>query len=407
MNRGPWPAVAHRGGNPRGPRSVLLFRVVQSMKTRFLTLPGRQLLWAVLALAAVAVTRADEADPPGRAARLSAAEGSVSLQPAGVQDWANATVNRPLTTGDKLWTDQDSRAELDVGAVVVRLGATTGFSIVNLDDNTAQMQITAGTLIVRVRDLQGSFEVDTPNLALSLQQPGEYRVEVNDAGDTTVVKVSQGLAQASGGGQSVNISTQQIVTFTGTDSLAMQSGTLGAPDDLDAWSASRERALRDSPSRQYVAADVAGTQDLDNNGTWQETPDYGYVWTPTAVAVGWVPYRFGHWAWVGPWGWTWVADEPWGFAPFHYGRWALAGGAWLWVPGPSVVRPVYAPALVGWVGGGPGLGFSFSFGAGVGWFPLAPGEVFIPGYRTSRLYVNRVNFTNTRVDVARVTNVYN
>jgi len=100
-----------------------------------------------------------------------------------------------------------------------------------------------------------------------------------------------------------------------------------------------------------------------------------------------------------------VEDEPWGFAPFHYGRWAFAGTGWVWVPGPVYVRPVWAPALVGWVGGG--VGFRFSVGVGVGWFPLGPGEVFIPGYRVSRGYVNSVNITNTRVDVTRVTNVYN
>src|SRR4029077_1596973 len=69
------------------------------------------------------------------------------------------------------------------------------------------------------------------------------------------------------------------------------------------------------------------------------------------------------------------------------------------------VRPVWAPALVGWVGGG--AGFRFSFGLGVGWFPLGPGEVFIPGYRVSRGYVNRMNITNTTVSVTRITNVYN
>ena len=58
-----------------------------------------------LSLVALGTCRADEADPPGRVARLSDIEGSVSLQPAGVQEWATASLNRPLTTGDKLWTD--------------------------------------------------------------------------------------------------------------------------------------------------------------------------------------------------------------------------------------------------------------------------------------------------------------
>src|ERR1700680_34384 len=202
-------------GNPPGVRSVLLLRVERIMETRLLSVPGRLAVLALLALFALGAAWAEEGDPPGRVARLSDAEGSVSLQPAGVQEWAAATLNRPLTTGDKLWTDQNSRAELDIGAAVIRLGASTGFSFLNLDDNSAQMQVTAGTLIVRVRHLQGgqSYEIDTPNLALWVQHPGEYRVEVNEAGDDTVVKVSEGAAQASGGGQTIAIAAQQVATL--------------------------------------------------------------------------------------------------------------------------------------------------------------------------------------------------
>src|SRR5882762_9018187 len=377
------------------------------MTTRLLSVPGRVAVLALLALFALGAAWAEEEDPPGRVARLSDVEGSVSLQPAGVQEWAAATLNRPLTTGDKLWTDQNSRAELDIGAAVIRLGATTGFSFLNLDDNTAQMQVTAGALIVRVRHMQGNqtYEVDTPNIALSLQQPGEYRVEVNDAGDTTLVKVSEGQAQAAGD-RLTAAGTQQRVGFTGTDTLSVDRGSLGSPDDLDSWSAGREHQVQDSPSRQYVADDVAGTQDLDNNGRWESTPDYGYVWAPTVVVAGWAPYRFGHWVWIVPWGWTWVDDAPWGYAPFHYGRWVEWNSAWCWVPGPRRLVPVYAPALVAWVGG-PAGGVSVAFGANVGWFPLAPREVYVPGYRVSPTYVRNVNITNTTiVNNTNITNVY-
>ena len=149
---------------------------------------------------------------------------------------------------------------------------------------------------------------------------------------------------------------------------------------------------------------MTGYEDLDDNGSWSYEADYGPVWTPVGISVGWAPYRFGHWVFVEPWGWTWVEDEPWGFAPFHYGRWAFVRARWCWVPGPVVVRPIYAPALVAFVGGG---GFNFSFGAGVGWFPLGPREVFVPWYRTSRVYVNNVNITNTRVNVTVINNFYN
>jgi hypothetical protein len=365
--------------------------------------------WSLLVLcAALSVAQADDADPPGRAARLADAEGAVSLQPAGVQEWAAATLNRPLTSGDRLWSDQSSRAELDLGTAGVRLGSSTGFAFLNLDDRSAQMQLSAGALIVSVRDLQPgeSYEVDTPNIALSLQQPGVYRVEVNDEGTATAVAVSEGAAQAAGGGQTVAIGAQQVLTFTGTDTLAWNSATLGAPDDFDNWSAERERELADSASAGYVATDVPGAQDLDNYGHWEQAPEYGTVWAPTAVAVGWVPYRYGHWLWITPWGWTWVDDARWGYAPFHYGRWVVWNNSWCWVPAPRhgrLGRTVYAPALVAWVGG-PAMAAS---GNNVGWFPLGPREVFFPAYRVSLNYVRNVNITNTTtLSNNYITNVY-
>ncbi|HEX4388891.1 MAG TPA: DUF6600 domain-containing protein [Steroidobacteraceae bacterium] len=355
-------------------------------------------LFAVALLVACAARAQDAADPPARAARLSVAEGSVSLQPAGLQDWTAAGINRPLTTGDRLWTDQGSRAEIDLGAAVARLGEQTGFAFLNLDDSAAQMQLSAGTLIVRVRDLQPSqlYEIDTPNLAVTLVQPGEYRVQVSASGDSTRVKVTEGVAEASGGGQLVAINAQQTASFTGAQSLSVQSAWLADSDDFDLWSAARERSLEDSSSREYVAGDLPGTQDLDDNGHWESTPEYGYVWVPTLVLVGWVPYRFGHWCWIAPWGWTWIDDARWGYAPFHYGRWVRRNSNWAWVPGPRRARPVYAPALVGWVHG-PGIGGSVAFGSNVGWFPLGPREMYEPPYRVSPGYARNVNQSNTLI----------
>jgi len=318
-------------------------------------------------------------------------------------------LNRPLVTGDNLWADEDSRAEVHIGSTALRLGAKTGITLLEVSDRAAQIRLAQGSLIVKIRhvDDEDSYEIDTPNVAFTVMQPGDYRLDVDVDGNRAEVTVWRGRGEVTGGGSSYTVVANQHATFTGSDHLDYELGQVPAEDGFDTWASNRDQVEDQSDSANYVSREMTGYEDLDEYGDWSYVAGYGTCWRPRVLVAGWAPYHFGHWAWVGPWGWTWVEDEPWGFAPFHYGRWAFASGGWLWVPGPSVVRPMYAPALVAWVGGGPGLNFSFGFGAGVGWFPLAPGEVFLPGYRVSRVYVNNVNFTNTRVDIARVTNAYN
>jgi len=348
-------------------------------------------------------------DPPGRVARLNFMEGSVSFQPGGENDWVDAVVNRPLVTGDNLWADESSRAEVHVGSTALRLGEKTGITLLDVSDRAAQIRLAQGSLIVKVRhvDDEDSYEIDTPNIAFTVLQPGDYRIDVDADGNRTNVTVWHGCGEVTGGGSSYTVIAGQSATFTsaGADHLDYDLGQVSPDDNFDSWALQRDQVEDRSDSANYVSREMTGYEDLDEYGDWSYVAGYGTCWRPRVVVAGWAPYRFGHWIWVGPWGWTWVEDEPWGFAAFHYGRWAFAGTGWVWVPGPVYVRPVWAPALVGWVGGG--AGFHFSGGVGVGWFPLAPGEVFIPGYRVSRGYVNSVNVTNTTVNVTRVTNVYN
>jgi len=345
-------------------------------------------------------------DPPSRVARLGFAQGSVSFQPGGEGDWVDAVPNRPLTSGDNLWTDRDSRAELHVGSTAIRLGSETSITFLDLDDHNLQLRVAQGTTMVRMKHMDDDdmVEIDTPNIAFQVTRAGEFRVDVRPDGQTTILDVIHGRGQVIGGGQTYTVVAGQEANFTGADTLSYDIDSLPNPDDFDRWGFGLDRREDQSPSAEYVSSEMTGYEDLDGNGTWSYAGAYGPVWYPTAVAVGWAPYRFGHWVWVAPWGWTWVDDAPWGFAPFHYGRWAVIGGRWGWIPGPVAVHPVYAPALVAFVGGG---GFAIGGGAGVAWFPLGPGEVFVPGYHVSRNYVTQVNVTNTVVNVTHVTNVYN
>lgn len=311
-------------------------------------------------------------DPPGRVARLNFSQGSVSFQPGGENDWVDAVPNRPLVTGDNLWADDNSRAEIHIGSTAFRLGPQTGITLLEVSDNAAQIRLAQGSLIVRVLhvDDEDTYEIDTPNIAFTVLQPGEFRIDVDPDGNRTELTVWHGRGQVTGGGFSYTVVAGQRAAFTGTDHLDYDLGQIPGRDDFDGWAFDRDQREDRSDSANYVSREMTGYEDLDANGDWSYVAGYGTCWRPRAVVAGWAPYRFGHWVWVGPWGWTWVEDEPWGFAPFHYGRWAFAGNGWFWVPGPVVVRPVYAPALVAWVGGGPG--FHFSVGAGVGWFPARP-----------------------------------
>ncbi|HLW86368.1 MAG TPA: DUF6600 domain-containing protein [Candidatus Sulfotelmatobacter sp.] len=373
----------------------------QSLRT-LCALVALALLVMVLPLRAAA--QDDDDDPPGRAARLGYIEGSVSFQPAGESEWVEAMPNRPMTTGDQLWVDRDSRAEVELGSASVYLNGHTGFSFLNLDDRTIQIQLSSGAISLRVRRLDDAdvVEVDTPNQAFSIFRPGRYRIEASEDGSYTVVTVREGEGESSGNDQSYTVHQGQRATFSGTDRLRADVEQAGEDlDDFDQWSFRRDRRFEDSPSARYVSRDVVGAEDLGDYGDWRPSPEYGAVWYPR-VDAGWAPYHAGHWAWVDPWGWTWVDDAPWGYAPFHYGRWAFVEGRWGWVPGPIESRPVYAPALVVFVGGGgPGMG------GNVAWFALGPREVYVPSYHVSAAYVNRVNISNTVVTQTTITNVYN
>jgi hypothetical protein len=368
---------------------------------------GLSLMLSLSALLFAAPAKAqDQGDPPTRVARLSYLDGSVSMQPGGQGDWGVAAKNRPITVGDKLWVDKDSRAELQAGQASIHLGNMTALSFLNLDENITQMRLAEGSVNFRVRELREGdlYEVDTPNLAFTVKQAGAFRMDVSENGDGTRVTIIRGEGQATAGGKTYDIHAGERGEFNGTDENIQYSvDRAPGPDGLDRWASERDLKEDNSVSARYVSRDTPGYADLDDYGTWDEAPEYGHVWYPTVVDTGWAPYSYGYWNWVGPWGWTWVDYSPWGFAPYHYGRWAFIGSRWGWCPGPIYATPFYGPAFVGFFGGSH-FGFGFGFGGGVGWFPLGWGEPFHPWFHSSARFVNNINIRNT---VIRNTTIIN
>ena len=341
-----------------------------------------------------------EIEPPGRVARLSFLDGNVSFQAASTADWAPAQTNRPLTNGDRLYTEPRSRAELNTGTAAYRIAPATGVNVDQLDDSFTRIIITDGAVHFRVKQLEDneSIEIDTPNGTVQVNRPGEYRVNVFGP-DRSEAIVYVGELRVNG----TNLGPRRSATMTGQDGRLDFGVSMPPRDNFDQWSESRDRLADRSESARYVSPGTIGYEDLDANGEWIDAPDYGRVWRPRAVAADWAPYRYGHWAWVSPWGWTWVDDASWGFAPFHYGRWAYYSNSWCWVPGPRAVRAVYAPALVSFHIGGLSVGIGV---APVRWVPLGPGEVWAPGFRATPRYWERANVNNTTIVNKTVINNY-
>ena len=339
-----------------------------------------------------------QADPPSRVAHMNLAEGAVAFAPAGETEWTDMPRNRPLVRGDRMWTDKGSRAEVQVGSSAVRMDGATQMEILALDDQSTQLSVTQGTVFVRVRSLpEGeNFEIDTPNLAYRAAYPGDYRIDVDASGGTTRVTIHSGTGAVYGeGGHVMPLGGGQQVTFR-AKTLAQVTAQESPPqDNFDRWAAERNRREDQAISARYVPREVVGYQQLDAYGQWSQDTTLGAVWTPQSPPANWAPYRNGHWEWIEPWGWSWIDDAVWGFAPFHYGRWTQIDSHWAWVPGRIGLKPVYAPALVAFVAaGGSGVNSNLAQGSGkpgLAWFPLAPGEAWQPGYAASPVYMSNVN----------------
>ncbi|MDR1995468.1 DUF6600 domain-containing protein [Azonexus sp.] len=337
-------------------------------------------------------------DPPGRVGRLGHIEGEVTFRPQPDEAPSPATRNWPLSSGAVLETGAHSRAEAWIDSTTVRLDEASQLEFADIDDHQMWLDLNAGRLSLSVMDAEqaADLRLRLPEGQVLFDAAGRYRFDV--LADRSELTVFAGHIRIEHDGGSSQLAAGKRATLFADGKLRID--TAGQPDAFDRWVAERENATVASTARKHVSPYMTGYQDLDAYGDWSSNPDYGAVWMPRTVAVDWAPYRFGSWAWVAPWGWTWIDAAPWGFAPFHYGRWVVLGGRWAWVPGRRTVRPVYAPALVAWIGN-PGWSVRFGFGAApaVGWFPLAPREVYVPYHRYSPAYIWRINIIHVH-DVA-------
>jgi len=353
-------------------------------------------------------------DPPPMAARLAHLDGNVSIQPNGVDDWGQASSDMPVGSGDRVYTDQSGRGELQAATVRAYFSANSDLTLVNLNDQGVELGLAQGTAVISGDGFpQGqSLFISTPNGGVTIGGRASFRLDVYPDQQSTVITNYQGdpLELNGAGSFALTLGPQQSIQLSGTNPVYSQPLEIAPYDEFAHWAGGIETHRFNSPSARYVNPEMVGYDELDGNGDWQPQSDYGPIWYPR-VEAGWAPYHNGHWVNRPYYGWTWVADEPWGAAPFHYGRWVVVQGRWGWIPGPREIRPIWSPAQVVFAGGVQVGGVGVSV-----WFPLGPGEAYRPWYPCSPQYINQINITNihesrivhvqnTYVNVTNITNV--
>lgn len=329
------------------------------------------------------------AEAPGRAGRISLVQGKVDIGGDVGAESSPAQLNWPITSRNLISTAPGARTELRIGSTAIRLDGDSSLEVTELDDDSLRLRLHYGSVSVRVMnvDVVPEFELRTAQATVRLTQPGRLRVDAERERDTSLVSVLDGEAQVDGAGASLTVRGGRAAQVRDEDVRTLQAQR----DNFDDWSLTRDQALVAAQSSRHIGTEMTGYEELDRYGSWSTSSDYGSLWTPQ-VAADWTPYRDGSWTFIAPWGWTWVDNAPWGYAPFHYGRWVQVRNRWAWAPGRLERRPVWSPALVGWVGGSNwNVGFQSRNLAAHGWYPLSPYDRYVPGYRLSGERLRRLN----------------
>ena len=313
---------------------------------------------------------AQEITPP----RISYIHGEVSFWRPGATDWAPAALNMPLAPGDVLYAGPAGNVEIQIGArAFARAAYGAQIGLDNQEPDFIQLRVTSGYAAVDLRELAPghTVELDTPGAAFTMERAGYYHAEVRP--DTTAFRVYRGgsAVMTPSGSAAAPVAANQQVVITMAESPRVETVAAPALTAWDRWNYQRTDYLAQPASAKQLPAGVYGAEALDQHGSWRTVESYGSVWVPAGVAPGWSPYSTGRWIWDPRFGWTWLDDAPWGWAPYHHGRWIYAGSYWAWAPGPIVVRPVYSPALVVFLGG------PVVVGRPLYWAPLGWGEPVI------------------------------
>jgi hypothetical protein len=280
------------------------------------------------------------ADSQVRIVRVSYLEGDVQIDRRDGDGFERAFLNMPVTSGTKLRTRDDGRAEVEFeDGSTIRLVPSTRLeftelarqdsgrpsSIVNFQEGTAYFNL-------RGKD-KSNFSIQVGLREIRPSKSTRFRLQLQDAEAT--LAVFKGELKVAGGTPDgwLEVRKNETLSFDLNDADRHFLAKQVSPDRYDDWNKDREEyrdryasSLRDMPYGY-------GVSDLNYYGNYLYVPPYGYVWRPALVSAAWNPFADGAWVWYPGFGYTWVSGYPWGWVPYHYGSWLfLAGYGWCWQP---------------------------------------------------------------------------
>lgn len=320
--------------------------------------------------------------------RVSYLEGDAQIMTPETGEWSLLSINTPIGEGDQLWLPLNAIAELQLnGSTYIRLDGDTSLHILSMDEDAAQFYLARGSAYAYFDAREGGVvQIDTPDSSTRAFDRAIFRVDA--PAEFTEISCYKGYVETENNAGSTRVNAGQRLSFRGQNSGELTA--LGPPDEWTMWNKARNEELFPpaSPQGYYLPEELSSySSELNRSGRWVQSPEYGYVWTPTLIiGVNWAPYRHGRWVWRHH-DYIWLPDEPWGWAPYHYGRWAHSPAiGWFWVP-PRRGAAYWGPGYVGWA----------RTDDHVAWVPLAPGEVYY-----GRGHYGHDSVDITHVDIRRI-----
>lgn len=316
--------------------------------------------------------------------RIAHIEGQLLRYIPDDDDWVLTDKDTPFGEYDNLFSSEDGKVEIIMpNNTLVRINGDTQIQLIELANEVTEVDVSSGTARLYNNSSSAEIKATTPFGDVILPPATVCDIYVHETqAEVAVLKGSVRFIKAG------SITPHELIA--GSSSIIVNSEQIVAsahrpPPAWDGWNEERDaqwtqRMQAGGDSKKYLPESLQDNAfELDANGRWEQVNydgAYRYFWRPVYVSTGWTPFSSGRWiVWHGEQ--TWVPCESFGYVTHHYGNWVYARSCWYWAPPVSgVMLSAGAPLLNIGMSWYPGRVAWVSSSISIGWFPLAPFEIY-------------------------------